>query len=659
MQRLLLILATSLVAVTFSSGVADASTLALGDFHGCAVNTDATLVCWGRGLEGQTNAPTGTFTAISAGTFSDTSCGLRTDGTLACWGTNLGQVPDGTFRAVATSRRHACALRTNGTLTCWGGNEYGQAAPPGGRFQAVDTGWLHSCGIRNDRTLTCWGTNNHGQSAPPAGTFRTIGTGEWHTCGLRTDRTLACWGYNAQGQRDAPDGTFTSLSVGADHNCALRTDGVTVCWGRNDQGQSSPPAGESFTHVAAGWLLSCGVRADGMAVCWGGDTFGEHSPPAVAFALPVVGDETAPEIAPVVTGTLGQDDWYTSDVQVSWTVEDPDSAAQASGCDPVTIDADTSATTLTCAAESAGGEAAKTVTVKRDATAPTITIDAPDYSCDDDGSGVDACDGVTTDAGPGHKTLTVTASDHAGNETTRTLTYAVDVPATEPAPRAKPPAAPVSPPAEIVRLRAGRVSLFGRSAGRTQCVAEHGTIDACSARLVARGRRIAVGRARGAGARRLGVRLRLTPYGKALLAGAIGGVRAKLELRSGALRATARARALLRVEHVTTPPGSWNPGEATLSTRGKRFVRGLRGKLIRVAAIRCDGHAADGAPALTSMRISRARAATLCAALGIAAPQTVVGHGDTQPIASNSGERGRARNRRVELTIAHRGVRGR
>ena len=64
----------------------------------------------GAGDSGQTDAPTGTFTAITAGWGH--SCGLRTDGTAQCWG-------------------HSCGLRTDGTAQCWGNNN---ADAPSGTF---------------------------------------------------------------------------------------------------------------------------------------------------------------------------------------------------------------------------------------------------------------------------------------------------------------------------------------------------------------------------------------------------------------------------------------------------------------------------------------------------------------------------------------------
>jgi OOP family OmpA-OmpF porin len=93
-----------------------------------------------------------------------------------------------------------------------------------------------------------------------------------------------------------------------------------------------------------------------------------------------------------------------------------------------------------------------------------------------------------------------------------------------------------------------------------------------------------------------------------------------------------------------------------LSTRGRRFLRSQRAKLIAVATIRCDGYSAEiRARSPNASRISAARAAVACAVLrrGIDATPIVIGHGDSRPIASNATAAGRARNRRVEVTIAH------
>ncbi len=84
-------------------------------------------------------------------------------------------------------------------------------------------------------------------------------------------------------------------------------------------------------------------------------------------------DASAPIIAPNVSGTMGLEGWYTSDVTVSWTVTDAESpVTSATGCNSTTISTDTPGITLTCSATSAGGTRTQAVTFKRDATGPVI-----------------------------------------------------------------------------------------------------------------------------------------------------------------------------------------------------------------------------------------------------------------------------------------------
>lgn len=152
-------------------------------------------------------------------------------------------------------------------------------------------------------------------------------------------------------------------------------------------------------------------------------------------------DCTPPVISPTVTGTLGQNGWYTNDVGVSWLVTDPDSAiASSTGCDATTIDADTAGTTLTCAATSAGGTASQSTTIKRDATAPTLNPSAspsatmnvgesvvvsPNASDAMSGVASQSCDAVDTST-PGTKDVTCRATDLAGNTAETTIWIEVE-----------------------------------------------------------------------------------------------------------------------------------------------------------------------------------------------------------------------------------------
>jgi hypothetical protein len=91
--------------------------------------------------------------------------------------------------------------------------------------------------------------------------------------------------------------------------------------------------------------------------------------------LVITADATPPVITPSVTGTAGANGWYTSDVTVSWTVADPESAiASQTGCDATTLTTETTGTTLTCTATSAGGTSSSSVTIKVDKTPPSAQL---------------------------------------------------------------------------------------------------------------------------------------------------------------------------------------------------------------------------------------------------------------------------------------------
>lgn len=181
------------------------------------------------------------------------------------------------------------------------------------------------------------------------------------------------------------------------------------------------------------------------------DVNGDYNPVPAKFTLkvnaaPAPSDTTAPVITPEIAGTVGSNGWYTSDVALTWSVFDGESAiSSTSGCEPVAVKADQQSTDYTCTATSAGGIGSKKVSIKRDATAPTNIAFNSDVAADGgryfpnnvpSGTGCTADDatsllascvvtGLSTALGP--HTITATATDNAGNSSTATRTYSVRV----------------------------------------------------------------------------------------------------------------------------------------------------------------------------------------------------------------------------------------
>lgn len=145
-------------------------------------------------------------------------------------------------------------------------------------------------------------------------------------------------------------------------------------------------------------------------------------------------DTTPPLVTPAVDGTLGDGGWYTSDVGVSWTVTDAESAVSSTtGCAPAAVTTDTAGATFTCEATSLGGTASDSVTIKRDATSPTVDLSGGGtYTVDETVTiacaASDATSGVASDtcsqaagARPAYEyplgttTVSASATDNAGN----------------------------------------------------------------------------------------------------------------------------------------------------------------------------------------------------------------------------------------------------
>ena len=149
-------------------------------------------------------------------------------------------------------------------------------------------------------------------------------------------------------------------------------------------------------------------------------------------------DTSPPVITASVTGTSGSNEWYRGNVTVAWTVTDGQSAVTSKlGCATSTV------STKTCNATSKGGTASKSVTVKRDATAPSVSFGPhpSSYTVDQTVSipctASDATSGIQTGCVPinaaaytftiGSNTKSTSATDNAGNSKLVSTSFTVKV----------------------------------------------------------------------------------------------------------------------------------------------------------------------------------------------------------------------------------------
>ena len=220
----------SLVPVQVT-GITDATAISAGGTHTCALRQDGTVLCWGHNSFGQLgNGQSGEVwydisadsavpvevagitdaTAIAAGI--DHSCALHEDGTISCWGRNeRGGLGNGQSGDAANS---SVPVQVFGITDA----------------TAITAGWRHSCALRQGGTISCWGSNNR-DGELGNGTTRdslvpvqvtgitvatAITTGSVHSCALHQDGTISCWGYNDYGElgnRQSGDDEFSSVPV--------------------------------------------------------------------------------------------------------------------------------------------------------------------------------------------------------------------------------------------------------------------------------------------------------------------------------------------------------------------------------------------------------------------------------------------------------------
>lgn len=458
----------------------------------------ATLVAV-AGLWAASTAAALQATAVASG--EDHSCAVMQDTTAMCWGLNDGgQLGDGTVVSrnhavsvagltgvvdIAPSRAHTCAVLSGGTVKCWGNGYFGQLGD--GVVRAVTapaltpvtvsgittatqvaSGSETTCALLQDTTVRCWGRGDYGTRGDGStvnivrspvvvsglsGVSKIIG-GRLHMCALMNDQSLRCWGSNFYGElgdgttarKTTPQavslpGPVASADGGATGTCAALASGAVYCWGGDSGGppgigvsgsnQLTPAQVAGITsavQVGLGGQSGCARLQESITKCWGdnvwnggvGQTTTPVTVPGLAGATSLfVGRNvscatfTSPSLrcwGSNANGSVGGEFWGTGDVS------------------PVTVLGLTPTPALTSTPASPSGSSTATFGLSSGA--------GTTFECRVDNAAFSACGNpaMVTGLADGERTIRFRARDAASNpsRSTDAFTWTVDISADPP-----------------------------------------------------------------------------------------------------------------------------------------------------------------------------------------------------------------------------------
>ncbi|NWJ47914.1 MAG: hypothetical protein HXX08_18835 [Chloroflexi bacterium] len=433
------------------TGLSDAVAISAGGNYSLALKSDGTVIGWGYNGFGQLNIPQGltNVTAISAGYYH--SLALKGDGTVVAWGCgsygNSGQcnVPSNLsdVTAIAAGMNMSLALLTNKTVIAWGGNWSGQLNIPTGLTDvvAIAAGGDHSLALKSDGTVVGWGYNGSGQITIPTGLSNVIAISANYnnSLALKDNGTVYGWGSYGIGylNMNGISSNVKAISAGSSHSMFLKNDGTIECQVSIyiNYGQCSVPTNiTGFKAIAAGSNHSLGL------------VILDSTPPVtIASATPNANVEGWNNTDVTVTLNASDDAGGSGVASVSYSTDGINFTTLLGSTASVTINLEGITTLSYYGTDKSGNqEAFKTLIVKIDKTAPTISYsgNANTYTVDqivnitcstsDDLSGLasSACaniNGAAYTFALGTNNFSTSANDKAGNVGNGAINFTLNV----------------------------------------------------------------------------------------------------------------------------------------------------------------------------------------------------------------------------------------
>ncbi len=456
--------AQTMFAQSLSPGAplcSDIATIAAGPRHVVGLKSNGTVTAVGYDNRKQLNVSSwADMRAVAAG--GEHTVGLKSDGTVTAVGNNdykqLNVTGWSKIIAIAAANMHTIALKSDGTVTGFGYNYYHQMDFTQWQWsdiKAIAAGNKHTVGLKSDGTVTAIGDKAYDKTNVSGWTktkIKAIAAGQYHTVGLYEDGTVVAVGLGTSGQLKVSEWKdIKAIAAGDMHTVGLRSDGTVTAVGDNNYHQLEVSSWSDIQAIAANANYTIGLKSDGTVVIAGTNSDVTLNASSLTDIMPVC-DGTKDVIPPTTTGvpagTLGNNGWYVSDVQMTLTAKDND---RGSGVKEIhySIGGQETVVPGNSALVTIAGDGIHTVTfwaidnaanvetppqvasINIDKTAPTITATispSPNangwnntdvtvkFNCSDSASGIASCpaDIPITTEGAG-QTIVETAVDKAGN----------------------------------------------------------------------------------------------------------------------------------------------------------------------------------------------------------------------------------------------------